>query len=1167
MSNYAQYYRRIIQAHTKGLKLVVGGTGLGKTRGAREAILTSPPTDPKSLYIANRKQLIEEMATQLDPTTFVIVPRDLEAVQLTLRGHRAALYALLSDRTFKMYVDSYNAYNSWKVDIAAARQACKDLEEFSTRDPYIQRRLEEMMDGQARRVLDVFKAALFASGGKRGDTSAYQDLIDHPVIQSLFPCIAFKRKPHLRLMLITLHKAFYGFFDGKKTLSLTGLRDEEGGYHIYLDEFDFLENDLVDLICRSREISDPFLFVELFYRTMARHKLPLEQYPFSVKPIRDRIVKITELVEQFEDEHLRFPELNQFTSLLTRDGGYKGKKGVRRSPAIFRTQHTISTSPLYLYQTERSFELVARPDPVRGKPYSALRFFGTVSYACQLALSLFKDLEKEDPVIHREMVRQCFRGTDFPEQMARLSHYARIDETPLTTRASLLEGGYSLYDIKDLQQITDREEVEVRHYGMSLTPEAILYTLAQHNLVFGLSATIDIPRQVHNFDLDWLEQKQVLIKTDDEDRAIVRQLNLAKADARKNHIHLDVLHGLDPADSYQQRLDQFLQSVSTEEDFGNETGGGHLKQRVRLFFSVLLWIAKRIEEKPDGDYTSLLFFTSFKQIKFVFDRYPTPDDGLFAITKREETHWFEVYDIFMRERHFTVVFYNAQLSKAVRQSKEAQRAFDSLFWEPQPVIVVTQYLTAGNGVNLQYLPHKDSDEEDRRDFTIIGLLERPYYYFSPLDDDQTAEEQAATLKENIWYLAKLFFSKTISEQQFRQLLSTLNHPDPWNNLYRSHADTQIDALYNDISTFIQALGRIERTWKKTPDQTVLLSPEVDLRLQMFCSPAFDEVREGREAIISENLRQVFEQASARRSHIARQVRRDKDSRLWPQNEQCRSAIGQLLVRIAGLRQGKDDQEARKLWEHLRIAALKHDFKDETLHRFACVADSPYYQKGLLVLTPQMDCLPVELRQHDSFPWDMNILYRTIRLNPVIFDHFKGEGYELSFDHPNKEFFTPYCYQAILAGAIGEEAIRALLLHEGISFEPMPNRLFEAADMKINGRPWYIDGKHYSDWTMGRFALPPTDPAWHPKLNEEHLKRRAQEKLEAISCYHGEPGKLIYINLTSHYPRPLDYYTCDFRPVESYAEASIIVVQGALQQDAAGLPQHAFELFCRDLKRA
>src|SRR5258708_23642296 len=165
------------------------------------------------------------------------------------------------------------------------------------------------------------------------------------------------------------------------------------------------------------------------------------------------------------------------------------------------------------------------------------------------------------------MVRQCFRGTDLPEQMARLSHYTRIDATPLTTRESVLEGGYSLYDIKDLQQITDREEVEVHHYGMSLTPEAILYALAQHNLVFGLSATVDIPRQVHNFDLDWLRQKGILIVVDEEDRALVRQLNQEKAEARGNSVHLEVLQGLDLTDQHQQQLEQFVQAVSTEEDF------------------------------------------------------------------------------------------------------------------------------------------------------------------------------------------------------------------------------------------------------------------------------------------------------------------------------------------------------------------------------------------------------------------------------------------------------------------------------------------------------------------------------------------------------------------------------------------------------------------------
>jgi len=1127
--------------------------------------------DRKSIYIANRKQLIDEMAKELNPAIFVTVYRDLESVQQTIEKHRSALYAFLNDRTFKKYIDTYNMYNNlWKVDVAAARQACRDIEDVSSKDSYVQKRLEYLMDSQARRVLDTFKAALLVAGGKHGNTTAYQQFISDPVFQSLFPCIAFKHKPGVQVMLVTLHKAFYGFFDGRKTLNLTRLQDEEGGYIIYLDEFDFLESDLADLICGTREISDPFLFVELFYRTMVDHKLPLEQYPYSVKHIRDRILKITGLIKQFDKEQIHFPKLNQFTSLLPREGGRKGKSSVQHSPAIFRTQHTISTDSLYIYQTERSFELVSRPDSERGKPYSALRFFGTVSHACQQILRLFKDIEKEDAVIHREMMRQCFRGTDFPQEMARLSSYARIDDAAFTTRESLLEGGYSLYDIKDLQQITDREEVEVHHYGMSLTPEAVLYTLAQHNLVFGLSATADIPRQVHNFDLDWLRQKNILIEVDEEDKAIVQELNQRKAAIRKNSIHLDVLQGLDLTDSYQYQLDQFVQAVSTEEDFGDDNAGGeYLRQRVRLFFATLLWIGRQIEEKPDDNYNSLLFFTTFKQIQFIFNQYSIPENDLFTINKREHegTHWFQVYDIVIQQHCFTVVFYNAQLTQTVRHNPRAQRLFDSLFWGKQPTIVVTQYLSAGNGVNLQYLPHENSTDDDRRDFTIIGLLERPYYYFNPLDPDKSANEQAIIQKKNIWYLAKLFFSKALSEHQFRQLLSTLNYPGTWNSRYRSHADTQMDALYNDIATFIQALGRIERIWEKMPGQTVLLSSEVDLRFQMFCSPAYDEVREERQNIISDNLRQVLEHTSIRRSQIARQVRQAKDSRLVPHNERCKAAVGQLLVRLMHLRQGKDDQEARKSWEHLRVSVLKHDFKDETLQHYACVTSSSYYSNGVLHLTAQNDMIPAALLQHDGYRWNMDELYKSIRMNPVIFDHFKGAGYELSFVHANKEFFTPYCYQAILAGAIGEEAIKALLGSEGVSFEPLSDRLFEIADLKIENRPWYIDGKYYSDWTMERFSLPNTDPAGHVKLNDAYFKQSARKKLDAVSAYHGEQGKLIYINLTSQYPRLLDYYTDDFRRTESFADAAIIVVQAALQQGASALPQQAFEQFCRDLTHA
>jgi hypothetical protein len=205
---------------------------------------------------------------------------------------------------------------------------------------------------------------------------------------------------------------------------------------------------------------------------------------------------------------------------------------------------------------------------------------------------------------------------------------------------------------------------------------------------------------------------------------------------------------------------------------------------------------------------------TFKQVKLIFDRYGTPDGGLFEIKARTANDWFEVYDLSLQERHFIVVFYNAQKGNAIRQNQQAQDAFDALFWEGAPVVVVTQYLSAGNGVNLQYWSSREKTK--RLDFIHIGLLETPYFYFGKPDSDLTWEDKMALLKENIWYQAKLYTGNVITEQRFLQVLSTLNDPWEWNRRYQDDANTRFDALFNHMSTFIQALGRVERIWGKCP---------------------------------------------------------------------------------------------------------------------------------------------------------------------------------------------------------------------------------------------------------------------------------------------------------------------------------------------------------------
>ena len=1168
--NYADYYRRTIAQHRVGLKLALGGTGLGKTSSIREVVLDPAYQHLKFIYCANRKQLIEEMGQLLStpdtPARHVVLPRDLEAVLNTLRGHRQAFYELLDNPLFGDSVRRWNERTPLKrVDLVAVKRTVRSLEELIAEHIHIPDTLERDMDKSARLVLEAFKAALLGANNRRGTSPDYRRLADLAVVQSLFPCIAFKRRPEVRLMAVTLQKAFYGFFDGQKTLNLTRLEGEDGGYVLFLDEFDFLENDLVGLICRAPQISNPFRVVELFYRAMTNHKLPSPDYPRS-NSIRNRIEAIKQIVDDLQQQDgLSFPTINQFTSTLPQrlpTAGPRPSGRPRTSPAIFRTQHTISTDHLYLRETNRAFEITSDAPSGGAAPYPALRLFDAVSRACEQILFLFKELERgDDEIIYRELMRHCFQDTVFLDELAHVSQFSRTEHreqhTPLSV---LLESGYSLYDVHDLQQRADQEEVEVRHYGMHLTPEGILSSLTRHNLVFGLSATADIARHVHHFNLIWLRQQITCIEPDEHDRALIANLNREKAARRANAVEVMPLAGLDASDDYQHRLDQFITAVATDEDFGDETREGHLKRRVQLFFAVLLWLCAHASE-PES--TTLLFLNTFKQVRLLFERYQRPDGGLYEIEERGGGNpWFEIYEIALQEHRFIVVFYDARMGNRVRQSRRAQQTFDELFWEGKPVVVVTQYLSAGNGVNLQYWSSREQTR--RQDFRQIGLLETPYFYFGKPDSNLTWEEKMALLKENIWYQAKLYTGRVITEQRFLQVLSTLNDPWEWNRRYQQDTNTRVDALFNHMSTFMQALGRVERVWEPMSDQTVLLSRDVYHHFQRFCAPEFEQTRQERELIISNNLQQIFQRVSESLPRLERAVRRAKDARLAALDEQCRQAVRQLLNRLEGLRRGSGDGEARQAWSRLRQAALRHDFRDPLLHEYSCVAESSYYHNGLLYLTPQNEIIPAHLAQPDTYHWCLDDLYARIRDNRVIRDHFQARGYRLAFSPSEQRFFTPYSYQSILAGAIGEEAIAALLEKEEIALEEMPDALFEVADLKVRGLPWYIDSKNYNERTLERFSVPPDDPAWHPKLNDEHFQASARRKVALLQTHHDAPVKLIYLNLVSGQPRSLGYYDGDFVQVD-FDAASIIIIPGALQRRAPNAYQQAFEHFLHDCR--
>lgn len=559
---------------------------------------------------------------------------------------------------------------------------------------------------------------------------------------------------------------------------------------------------------------------------------------------------------------------------------------------------------------------------------------------------------------------------------------------------------------------------------------------------------------------------------------------------------------------------------------------------------------------------------SFLQVQLLFTTFAShaKEAGIYTVEPLPDTPWFHAFKISIGSHQATVVFFNAELAAQVRQSRDAEQAFNELFWTPDPVVVVTQYLSAGNGVNLQYTNEAKGTEQD---FTHIGLLEVPYYFFTKPDPvEQDFNDIFAGHKENIWYQAKLFFSKLISEERFRKVLETTNKPFAWNADYQK-GTTARDNLLNCLVIFIQALGRVERTWQKISSPQVAL-PHADVFriFQAFLHDEFEAIRDQHEPFSSANLKSVLEEVAVQTKKFERIARRKHDGRLHAHNEQCRDAIHDLVRRLEIVRSQGKDLAARRDWEDLRYAVLQHDFHADIITRYRCTTSSPYYSKGKLnIILPELDILPLDVLLPESRIITLDAMYAIIASNIVIQEHFAHQGFDLKFDHPGTHFFTPYCLQAILAGAIGEEAIAALLAEAGIIVESLPDPLFEVVDQRIVGKPWFIDCKNYNDHTLDRFSLPVDDPLRHPTLNEDHFIQNAKAKLQRIIQYSGQESKLIYINLVSGQERPLGYYDRNFQLVSTFDAAEIIIVQGALDCQSPNFFQAAFTTFLADLKKA
>lgn len=1162
MALFKKYYQNVIDTHDKGFKLVLGGTGLGKTSGIIETIKQNPEPHKRFFYFANRLQLLNEIAKDLESNNigYCLQKRDDQIINDV---SEAEFVTLLNNELISRYAKNLFK-NLRKESILSTFKFIKNNSQLSKFDDGA-----EIIRSRTNKIFFYFKSILRKASS---NPKHYDKLRQLNTIQKLFPYIEFQQKrEEKRIFIVSLQKAFYGFFDGKRTVTLHYLQSDEDKNErniIFLDEFDFLEGDLLSQICKDTNIEQPFSFVESFYNVLTKYKLPRASFLKNHPELRSELIKeVIEPVQSLSKYNLPFPKINHF---LCEDDKLK-------NTAIFQTRYSISNYAIHLNtnkishnnQKINSFYIEMATDEKKANAYALLNVVNQVTSSI---IKIIKDLEVTEHEIANALIEHCFSTSDkYKSILKRIKQHPYNRKLVPTNISKIYYNGFGLFEIYNFHYPTDENEVELKYYSLFSTPESILLRLTKNNLVFGLSATAKIERLVNNFDLTWLKKElgKLYFPIGEYEQEIIKDANQikffgsAKNEGRNNKISVEIAKE-DISDKLSRLINNEVHNE--KETFGEGNKQKYRTKRINLFFTTLDWVIE-----TDDKSSNLLFFTSYKSILHLFQKVQKPVRQQYLIEAFKDISLKNCYTIKYKKTEFIVLFLNAAQGKEIANFDKSKEDYYSLFREGKPVILVTTYSSAGNGVNLHY--YTDKALTQKTDFKNIHLLDNPFYYFSTPSFDDTEQEKQEKIKSNIYHLSKLEKNKIISEKQFKIYLNNIRNADAINTLYLNTAD----ALYNRVATYIQAIGRIERSWDKVDNQVIRLEREVYNTLEDFCKVDNGDDKRYRQKYLinlpfySSNVKQMFECISEQETDRKLKISHHQDEKLYEVNNKCKEALQGLVDKLQLVRQNKLPanklQKIREEWQMLRKLALGYNSPEfevqkgkheKLLRKYKCTFNTDYYDyinKSLWIQKETLNIVPRSIQADSSFyEWQIDKIFDKVIQNPVLASHFDFKHLEYGF-LGNNRFFTPYFYQSILAGAVGEEAVKAIFKREQIKIteDEIDNSLYELMDLKIVDKPWYIDAKNYSEQTIQNFEIVDVkDYFYHPKLNSDYFKKRAIEKWQKISAFHSDDNsKIIYVNIFGSKERPIIYYDKYFNPIgNDFDNAKIIIVPNVFNKSKA-----------------
>ncbi|MGF1753942.1 hypothetical protein L4C33_10130 [Vibrio makurazakiensis] len=660
-----------------------------------------------------------------------------------------------------------------------------------------------------------------------------------------------------------------------------------------------------------------------------------------------------------------------------------------------------------------------------------------------------------------------------------------------------------------------RDTVNCKASFLNLSPSGVLADMVDAGaVILGISATARAETVIHNFDFHYLNERlgKKLLSLSSEQKQQVNDYYHSRRNYKDNGVVLSVKY-LNSRDAF---LDSLLEEYKPQARSSNFILNHYLGVSESEQAFVRSWLSKLL--------ASTKAFISAADNRYMLSLLNRTLD-----TTRQEVNDFIQFCCDKWTKEFNVqakVFFgiNADWMRLVGYEEISNH----LNTEPGKVVVFSTYASMGAGKNPDYVVNLALEGESLISVTDIAYgthlrsdidtiyLEKPTQLLLSEDYSHTANQlcqfhQILSLQES----GEL--SPKSSESWCRQQLMGMNRERSLQQYYQTKDYQSAVRKYIE-----QAVGRAGRTSLKR--KQILLFADAGLK-EILAEENRDTSLFSHEYVTlvekAQSISQIFTEDRVTRRLYNLAQRNNKDGM---------QSIKALVRRLHN--QPASDSDIQE-WQDIRTQLLRYPTVASQPERF----NRLYLQsmtKGYYRYQGNLDGDPNAFEFFDRVPiGDMvseeACSLATLLQNQYVRPWFEHKGFSCSWQ---KEAYvmTPVMFTNIYKGALGEQAVEAVLTALDFTLEEVPNSIYERFDNRV-----LLEGIKQPIWLDSKY--------WKHEGNES--SEGYSSKIALVEEEFG-PSKFIYVNALGDASKPIRYLDSCF--VETSPQLAKVIEIPALIND-------------------